>query len=44
MIRELAPMYGQNPEEIDIKVIGVKAGEKMYEELMSHEETEERTS
>ncbi len=39
MIRELAPCYGHNPEDIGIEVIGVKAGEKMYEELMSHEET-----
>ncbi len=39
MIEELAPVYGYHPDEIEIKLIGVKAGEKMYEELMNHEET-----
>jgi FlaA1/EpsC-like NDP-sugar epimerase len=39
MIEELAPQYGRNPKDIPIKVIGVKPGEKMYEELMSLEET-----
>ncbi len=39
MIRELAPCYGHDPEKIEIKTIGTKPGEKMYEELMSEEET-----
>ncbi len=39
MIREIAPLYGYSPEDIKIKIIGVKPGEKMYEELMNHEET-----
>jgi FlaA1/EpsC-like NDP-sugar epimerase len=39
MIREIAPVYGYAPKDIDIKVIGIKPGEKLYEELMSHEET-----
>ena len=39
MIQELAPRFGHNPGTIEIKVIGTKAGEKMYEELMSEEET-----
>lgn len=39
MIRELAPGYGFKSEDIEIKIIGSKPGEKMYEELMSHEET-----
>lgn len=39
MIRELAPVYGHKPEDVDITVIGAKPGEKMYEELMSVEET-----
>lgn len=39
MIRELAPHYGYKPSDIEIKVIGSKPGEKLYEELMSHEET-----
>ena len=39
MIQELAPQYGHRPEEIDTEVIGTKPGEKMYEELLSLEET-----
>jgi FlaA1/EpsC-like NDP-sugar epimerase len=39
MIEELAPYYGHPPENIELEVIGVKPGEKMYEELMSLEET-----
>jgi FlaA1/EpsC-like NDP-sugar epimerase len=39
MIHELAPRYGYLPEKIDIIYIGKKPGEKMYEELMSFEET-----
>lgn len=39
MIRELAPGYGHNPEDIDLEIIGSKPGEKLYEELMTQEET-----
>ncbi len=39
MVQELAPLYGYDPEDIEISVIGTKPGEKMYEELMSDEET-----
>lgn len=39
MIEVLAPKFGYDSEQIEIKVIGVKAGEKLYEELMSGEET-----
>lgn len=39
MIRELAPRYGYHPEKIAVQIIGAKPGEKMYEELMSEEET-----
>ena len=39
MINELAPKYGHQAEDIEIKIIGTKPGEKMYEELMSLEET-----
>jgi FlaA1/EpsC-like NDP-sugar epimerase len=38
MIEELAPKYGQDPANINIETIGVKPGEKMYEELMNVEE------
>lgn len=38
MIEELSPQYGFEPEQIEIKIIGAKAGEKLYEELMSQEE------
>ena len=39
MIQELAPQYGFAPEQIESKSIGSKAGEKLYEELLSDEET-----
>ncbi|WP_286818616.1 SDR family NAD(P)-dependent oxidoreductase [Desulfobacter sp. UBA2225] len=39
MIDEMAPQYGYQSEKIEINFIGSKPGEKMYEELMSHEET-----
>jgi len=39
MIQELSSVYGYSPEDIAVKTIGIKPGEKMYEELMSHEET-----
>ncbi|MDA8088636.1 MAG: polysaccharide biosynthesis protein [Nitrospiraceae bacterium] len=39
MIGELAPRYGRDPDEIGIIEIGSKPGEKLYEELMSPEET-----
>ncbi len=39
MIDELAPTYGYRPDDISIKMIGAKPGEKMYEELMNEEET-----
>ncbi|WP_028580029.1 polysaccharide biosynthesis protein [Desulfogranum japonicum] len=39
MIQELAPLHGYEPTDIPINIIGSKAGEKMYEELLSHEET-----
>ena len=38
MIQELAPRYGFSAKDIEIKVIGCKPGEKLYEELMSDEE------
>jgi FlaA1/EpsC-like NDP-sugar epimerase len=39
MIDELAPRYGHDSKKIEIHNIGVKPGEKIYEELMSQEET-----
>jgi FlaA1/EpsC-like NDP-sugar epimerase len=39
MRSELAPKYGYSIDDIDIVEVGVKPGEKLYEELMSDEET-----
>lgn len=39
MIEELAPIYGHDPSGISVIEIGAKPGEKLYEELMSQEET-----
>lgn len=39
MIQELSNVYGHRQENIDIDIVGVKPGEKMYEELMNKEET-----
>jgi FlaA1/EpsC-like NDP-sugar epimerase len=39
MINQLAPAYGHKPEDVKITTIGTKPGEKLYEELMSDEET-----
>lgn len=38
MIELLAPHYGYESGAIEIKIIGAKPGEKMYEELISQEE------
>ncbi len=38
MITELAPSYGHDPADIKTTEIGIKPGEKLYEELMSEEE------
>lgn len=39
MIEVLASTYGYDPHEIEIKIVGVKSGEKLYEELINDEET-----
>ena len=39
MIEAMAPLYGHRPSDIRIENIGTKPGEKLYEELMSEEET-----
>ena len=38
MIEALAPRCGFKPADIPVEVVGVKPGEKMYEELLSEEE------
>lgn len=38
MIEMLAGKHGHDPAQIEVTEIGVKAGEKLYEELMSEEE------
>ena len=38
MIEMLSSKYGIDPNKVSIKEIGTKPGEKLYEELMSHEE------
>lgn len=38
MIEYLAPKYGYRPESIQIDTIGIRNGEKMYENLMNEEE------
>ncbi len=39
MIEELAPQHGYSPSDIETVIIGSKPGEKLYEELMTSEET-----
>ncbi len=39
MVEELAPRASQGTAPIEIKIIGSKPGEKLYEELMNDEET-----
>ncbi|WBF66277.1 polysaccharide biosynthesis protein [Desulfovibrio subterraneus] len=39
MINKLAPIYDRDPSSVPIEIIGAKPGEKMYEELMTIEET-----
>jgi len=38
VIELVAPRFGYRPEDIEIKKIGAKPGEKLYEELMNSEE------
>lgn len=38
LIGQMAPKYGYKPEEIEIKIVGKRPGEKIYEELMAEEE------
>jgi FlaA1/EpsC-like NDP-sugar epimerase len=39
MVREIAPRYGFNTSTIKVKIVGSRPGEKLYEELLSEEET-----
>lgn len=41
MIEEYAPKVGYKPKDIKIKIIGVRPGEKMYELLMTCEESKQ---
>lgn len=38
MIAELAPRFGRRAADVEIRVVGAKSGEKLYEELMNDEE------
>lgn len=38
MIEKLAQKYGYKPKDIEVKVVGKRRGEKLYEELMTAEE------
>lgn len=38
MIEELAEKFGYKPHQIKIKIIGLRPGEKIYEDLMTEEE------
>lgn len=40
MIEQLAQQFGHAPQSIPINIIGMKPGEKMYEELMAEQEVE----
>jgi FlaA1/EpsC-like NDP-sugar epimerase len=39
LIEEFAPRYGRDPRSIEVQCVGAKPGEKMYEELLTDEET-----
>lgn len=39
MIDELAAQYGHDPDKIKLKIIGKRVGEKLYEELLTSDET-----
>lgn len=38
IIENFAPKYGYDPGDVELKIIGRRPGEKLYEELMSHDE------
>lgn len=39
MIRHLAPRYGHAPEDIELRILGARPGEKFHEELLTDEES-----
>lgn len=41
VVEETAKKFGFNPKNIEIRTIGLRPGEKMYEELMTEEESEQ---
>ncbi|MFD1446462.1 SDR family NAD(P)-dependent oxidoreductase [Oceanobacillus profundus] len=41
IVEEMCEKYKINNEEIDIEIIGLRPGEKMYEELMTYDESRE---
>jgi len=40
MVEQYAPTFGYSPEDIEIKIIGKRNGEKLYEELFTEEDAE----
>jgi FlaA1/EpsC-like NDP-sugar epimerase len=38
MIHELAPRFGHRPEAVEVRYVGSRPGEKLYEELVGHHE------
>ncbi len=40
VVEEIAPKYNINPDDVKIKKIGARPGEKLYESLMTEEEAE----
>jgi len=40
MVEELAPRYGHKPKDVELKIVGVRPGERLYELLMNEEEAE----
>jgi len=38
LVEMMAPYYGHKPDDIEIKIVGMRPGEKLYEELSTAEE------